>query len=82
MLTYCRYMRNKFVNTIAESIEQDYPSVRVETLAYQYSRKPPKTLRPRRNVVIRLCCHSIRHNQLDVWDGCLSLTSDWRIYLD
>ncbi|MEM3425531.1 MAG: DUF4838 domain-containing protein [Thermoproteota archaeon] len=45
----------RFVNTIAESIEQDYPGVRVETLAYQYSRKPPKTLRPRRNVIIRLC---------------------------
>ncbi|MEM3648819.1 MAG: DUF4838 domain-containing protein [Thermoproteota archaeon] len=45
----------RFVNTIAESIERDYPSVRVETLAYQYSRKPPKTLRPRRNVIIRLC---------------------------
>jgi hypothetical protein len=24
-------------------------------LAYQYTRKPPKTLRPRRNVIIRLC---------------------------
>ncbi|MBS7617481.1 DUF4838 domain-containing protein [Candidatus Bathyarchaeota archaeon] len=45
----------RFVNTIAESIERDYPNIRVETLAYQYSRKPPKTLRPRRNVIIRLC---------------------------
>lgn len=45
----------RFVNTIAESIEQAYPNVRVETLAYQYSRKPPKTLRPRMNVIIRLC---------------------------
>jgi len=45
----------RFVNTIAESIERDYPNVRVETLAYQYSRKPPRTLRPRSNVIIRLC---------------------------
>jgi hypothetical protein len=45
----------KFVNTIAEAIEKDYPSIRIETLAYQYSRKPPKTLRPRRNVIVRLC---------------------------
>ncbi len=45
----------RFVNTIAESIEHNYPNIRVETLAYQYSRKPPKTLRPRRNVIIRLC---------------------------
>ncbi len=45
----------KFVNTIAENIEADYPNVRIDTLAYQYTRKPPKTLRPRRNVIIRLC---------------------------
>jgi len=45
----------RFVNTIAESLEHDYPNVRVETLAYQYSRKPPRNLRPRKNVIIRLC---------------------------
>ena len=45
----------RFVNTIAESIEHDYPNVRVETLAYQYSRKPPRNLPPRKNVIIRLC---------------------------
>jgi hypothetical protein len=42
----------KFVNTIAEAID---PHIRFETLAYQYSRKPPKTIRPRPNVIIRLC---------------------------
>ena len=45
----------QFVNTIAEDIEKDYPNIRIDTLAYQYTRKPPKTLRPRRNVIIRLC---------------------------
>ncbi len=45
----------RFVNTIASNIEQDYPKVRIDTLAYQYTRKPPKTLRPRSNVIIRLC---------------------------
>lgn len=45
----------KFVNAIAENIEADYPNVRIDTLAYQYTRKPPKTLRPRRNVIVRLC---------------------------
>jgi len=45
----------KFVNTIAEAIEKEYPNIRIETLAYQYSRKPPKTLKPHRNVIIRLC---------------------------
>jgi hypothetical protein len=45
----------RFVNAIAENIEKDYPSIRIDTLAYQYTRKPPKTLRPRHNVIIRLC---------------------------
>ncbi len=45
----------RFVNTIAEDIERDYPNIRIDTLAYQYTRKPPKTLRPRANVIIRLC---------------------------
>lgn len=45
----------RFVNAIAEDIERDYPRIRIDTLAYQYTRKPPKTLRPRSNVIIRLC---------------------------
>jgi len=45
----------KFVNAVAEAIEQDYPNIRIDTLAYQYTRKPPKTIRPRRNVIVRLC---------------------------
>jgi hypothetical protein len=45
----------RFVNAIAQDIELDFPNIRVDTLAYQYTRKPPKTLRPRPNVIIRLC---------------------------
>jgi len=45
----------RFVNAIAEAIEKDHPNVRIDTLAYQYTRKPPTTLRPRHNVIIRLC---------------------------
>ncbi|MGI8604441.1 MAG: DUF4838 domain-containing protein [Verrucomicrobiales bacterium] len=44
-----------FVNYIAEKIEPEFPHVAVDTLAYQYTRKPPKTLKPRGNVVVRLC---------------------------
>ena len=44
-----------FVNAIAADLEKDFPKVRIDTLAYQYTRKPPKTLRPHRNVIIRLC---------------------------
>jgi hypothetical protein len=45
----------QFVNAIAADIEHDYPNVRIDTLAYQYTRQPPRTLRPHKNVIIRLC---------------------------
>ena len=44
-----------FVNFIAERLESEFPQVAFDTLAYQYTRKPPKTLRPRPNVIVRLC---------------------------
>ncbi|MBI5686751.1 MAG: DUF4838 domain-containing protein [Verrucomicrobia bacterium] len=48
------------VNRVAEGVEKEFPDKIVETLAYQWSRQPPKTMRPRPNVVIRLadieCC--------------------------
>ncbi len=44
-----------FVNYVAEKIEPEFPHVAIDTLAYQYTRRPPKTLRPRPNVIVRLC---------------------------
>lgn len=43
------------VNKVAEALEKEFPNLFVETLAYQYTRKPPKVTKPRKNVVIRLC---------------------------
>ena len=43
------------VNKVAEALEEEFPNLYVETLAYQYTRKPPKVTRPRKNVVVRLC---------------------------
>ena len=43
------------VNAIADDIADDYPSVAVDTLAYQYTRPAPKLTRPRKNVIVRLC---------------------------
>ena len=45
----------RFVNQVAEEIEKEFPRVFVETFAYQYSRKAPAKVRPRANVLIRLC---------------------------
>jgi len=44
-----------FVNKIAEAIEKEYPDKYIDTLAYQYSRRPPRSLKPRENVIVRLC---------------------------
>ena len=44
-----------FVNAVAERIAKAHPRVKVGTLAYWYTRKPPKTVTPRHNVQIQLC---------------------------
>lgn len=41
----------EFVNALADR----FPERMISTLAYQYSRKPPRTLKPRPNVSIMLC---------------------------
>lgn len=43
------------VNQVAETIEKDYPDMAIDTLAYLETIRVPKTMRPRKNVVIRLC---------------------------
>ena len=45
----------RFVNAVAERIETEYPDVKLVTLAYTYSRKPPKKTRLRHNVIPCLC---------------------------
>ncbi|MGQ9732879.1 MAG: DUF4838 domain-containing protein, partial [Candidatus Zipacnadales bacterium] len=44
-----------FLNYIADAIRDDYPNVYIGTLAYMYTQQAPKTIRPRDNIVIRLC---------------------------
>jgi hypothetical protein len=44
-----------FVNQVAEAIEKEFPDKFIGTLAYQYTRTPPKNISPRNNVVVRLC---------------------------
>lgn len=45
----------RFVNQVAEEIEKEFPAVYVDTFAYQYTRRAPALVKPRRNVLIRLC---------------------------
>jgi hypothetical protein len=43
------------INRVAEAVEKEFPGFWVETLAYLDARKPPTTVRPRDNVLIRCC---------------------------
>jgi len=45
----------RFINAVAADIEEEFPNVAISTLAYQYTRKPPKLVKPRHNVIVRLC---------------------------
>jgi len=45
----------QLVNRVAEAVEKEFPDKAIETLAYQWTRRPPKQMRPRPNVIIRLC---------------------------
>ncbi|HNQ24196.1 MAG TPA: DUF4838 domain-containing protein [Phycisphaerae bacterium] len=45
----------RFVNAVAADVEAEFPHVAIDTLAYQYTRKPPAQVRPRPNVIVRLC---------------------------
>ena len=44
-----------FVNAVAEELEDEYPNLIVDTLAYNYTQAPPKGIIPRENVCIRVC---------------------------
>ena len=52
-----------FVNYVAERVGKRYPNVAISTLAYHYTRKPPKHVKPLPNVIVRLCsieCNFLR----------------------
>lgn len=44
-----------FVNYLAREVARSYPEVKLQTFAYQYTLDPPKTIKPEKNVIIRLC---------------------------
>jgi len=45
----------QLVNQVAERVEKRFPEVKIGTLAYWYTRKPPKFMKPRHNVQVQLC---------------------------
>ena len=44
-----------FVNAVADAVKDEFPDKIIDTLAYQYTRQPPKHVVPAPNVAVRLC---------------------------
>jgi hypothetical protein len=44
-----------FVNQVADAVRDEFPDKYIGTFAYQYTRQPPKNIKPRDNVAIILC---------------------------
>ena len=57
-----------FVNQVADAVKDEFPDKFIGTFAYQYTRHAPKNIRPRENVVIRLC--SIECCMWHAYDEC------------
>ena len=45
----------EFVNKVADAVKDEFPDKKIVTFAYYYTREPPRTIRPRDNVVIWYC---------------------------
>ena len=71
------------VNHVAETLEKEFPQGRIMVSAYLWSWEPPKTMRPRHNVLIRLA--PIEANPFDPIAGsrdefnqkCEKVMTDW-----
>lgn len=44
-----------FANDVADAVRGEFPQNFIHTFAYLYCRKAPRTIRPRPNVIVRLC---------------------------
>ncbi len=58
------------VNAVADAVAEDYPDLRVTTLAYLDTKTPPRNLRPRDNVLIWLATddHNWEYLLLHIWE--------------
>ena len=69
----------RFVNAIAEAVEKEFPDALIETLAYDYTRKPPRKTRLRHNVVpcvSTIGCDFSRPLYASKYKGNVSLCED------
>ena len=60
------------VNAVADAIRAEFPEIKIETFAYEFSQKPPNVTVPRDNVIVKLA--PINAN---VSCNCLSAVAVW-----
>jgi hypothetical protein len=73
-----------FVNRVAAELVKDHPDVLVDTLAYHWTRKPPKNLKMHENTVVRYCLggatcyfHGIDQCELNAERGMFEDLREW-----
>ena len=72
------------VNEVAKRVEKEFPQKWIVTFAYGETSRPPLKIKPRKNVMVELCCydHCRKHDLFD--DTCpenhrlLSRLKDWQ----
>lgn len=64
-----------FANAIGERIEKQYPEIKLMVFAYQYSKFPPKTIRPRSNVIVQLALLDFEYRNDELADVLRPLTA-------
>ena len=76
----------RFVNAIAAETEKKYPDKLIDTIAYDYTMKPPKITRPVRNVRVRLCpilgCNSHPFEKCPGDAGIMECLEGWSTLTD
>ena len=83
------------VNEVAAMVAEEFPGVFVETLAYVYTRQPPKTIRPLDNAAIRYCTieaaalapvdsprNQVLAEELQAWQPIAKHTMIWNYVTD
>ena len=58
-----------FMNALSDGLREKFPKLKLQTFAYQYTRKPPKT-KCRDNIVIKLCPMEMCPNHAFTDDSC------------
>ncbi|MBE6371446.1 MAG: DUF4838 domain-containing protein [Lentisphaerae bacterium] len=81
-----------FVNYLANAVKAKYPDILLQTFAYSYTMKPPKTIKAADNVMIRFCDAKLfkplvpgtqNGRDLEIWGkhaANKAIWSYWRIY--